>query len=67
MTTLFDKNLTTVMLNGDSTVANGYVTINNSDTKKLIFSVQLSNMKLQLWSGYDFGIHSGILRYNTGR
>ena len=51
--------------NGDTTI-NGNLTITSTNTKKLIFDDQLQDIKLQLWSGYGFGINSGTLRYNTG-
>ena len=61
-TTMAEINMNGISLNKPTTVS-GNVNINNNG--KLIFNNNIDDMRIQLWTGYGFGINSGTLRYNS--
>ncbi len=50
--------------NGTASNSSNYMTLTSSGN--LILNNQLTDMRIQLWDGYGFGINDSTLRYNSG-
>ena len=65
MTDTVVTDMTTTTMMSTTTTSTTTTFLVRTNTKKLIFSDHLGDIKLHLWSGYGFGINGGMLRYNS--